>query len=112
MAETARVAVQAMTMARTDNNQRAQNFVGPQLGRSIMKQPTFNWSSIDICRTEELQNGGKIFLKVLIIKKNWLGRQGLQLLETLTQVEQEACNEEEVLFETLSNKFKLQCNKL
>ena len=37
--------------------------------------------------------------------KNWLGRQGLQLLETLTQAEQGASNAEEGLFETLSNKF-------
>ena len=33
--------------------------------------------------------------------KNWLGRQGLQLLETLMQAEQEACNEEGGLFEIL-----------
>ena len=31
--------------------------------------------------------------RVPIIKKNWLGMQGLQLLETLTQ---EACNNEKV----------------
>ena len=28
------------------------------------------------------------------IKKNWLGREGLQLIATLTQEEQEACNNE------------------
>ena len=33
------------------------------------------------------------------------------LLETLTQAEQEVCNAEEGLSETLSNKFKLQCNE-
>ena len=30
--------------------------------------------------------------RVPILKKNWLGRQGLQLIETLTQALQEACN--------------------
>ena len=40
--------------------------------------------------------------RVSIIKKNWLGRQGLQLLETLTQAEQEACNDEEGLFKILN----------
>ena len=45
------------------------------------------------------------------IIKNWLGRQGLQLLETLMQAEQEVCNEEECLFEILNNKFRLQYNE-
>ena len=39
--------------------------------------------------------------KVSIIKI-WLGRQGLQLSEILTQVEQEAYNEEGGLFEILN----------
>ena len=38
----------------------------------------------------------------ILIKKNCLGRQGLQLLETLTQTEQEACSEEEVLLQILN----------
>ena len=41
------------------------------------------------------------------IMKNWLDRQGLQLLETLTQAELGVSNEEG-LFKTLSNKFKHQ----
>ena len=40
-AEAARVAVQAMAMASAENNQSAQN-VGLKLGRSIMRQLTFN----------------------------------------------------------------------
>ena len=45
------------------------------------------------------------------IIQNWLDRQGLQLLESLTQTEQEACNTEEGLFEKLSNKFTPQYNE-
>ena len=44
--------------------------------------------------------------------KNWLGRQSLQFLETLTQAEQEASRNIEGLFEILSNKFKLQHNEI
>ena len=38
--------------------------------------------------------------EIVPIIKNWLGRQGLQLLETLKQAEQEAGNDEEGLSET------------
>ena len=47
----------------------------------------------------------------LAVVKNWLGRKGLQYLETLTTVEKETCNIIDGLFETLSNKFKPQYNK-
>ena len=40
--------------------------------------------------------------RVSIIKKNWLSRQGQQLLETLAQAEQEACNNKEGLFKILN----------
>ena len=39
--------------------------------------------------------------KIPIIKK-WLGRKGLQFVQTLTKAEQEACKAIEGLFETLS----------
>ena len=48
--------------------------------------------------------------KVSIIK-NWLGREGLQLISTLTQEEQEACNNEQGLFDTLNRKFRPQYNE-
>ena len=40
--------------------------------------------------------------------KNWLGREGLQLIAPLTQDEQEACNNEKGLFKILNRKFKPQ----
>ena len=43
--------------------------------------------------------------------KHWLGREGLQLIATLTQEEQEACNNEKSLFDTLNRKFKPQYNE-
>ena len=46
-----------------------------------------------------------------MLVKNWLGRKGLQYLETLTTTEKDTCNTVEGLFETLSNKFKPQYNE-
>ena len=48
--------------------------------------------------------------KVLVIN-NWLGREGLQLIATLTDEEQEACNNEKGLFDTFNRKFKPQYNE-
>ena len=42
--------------------------------------------------------------KVLVIK-NWLCREGLQLIATLTDEEQEACNNENSLFDMLNRNF-------
>ena len=42
--------------------------------------------------------------------KNWL-RKDLQLLETLTDAEQEKCEASEGLFQTLSNKFQPRYNE-
>ena len=47
----------------------------------------------------------------LAVAKNWLGRKGLQYLETLMTMEKEMCNTLESLFEPLSNKFKPQYNE-
>ena len=116
--EAARAAVRAMAMASAQNNQRAQN-VGHKLGSPLMRQPALNWSSTG--KYAELRNFRmevwtcfKTVIshaeRVLNIKY-WLGRQGLPILETLTQAEWEMCNEEEGQFETLSKKFKMQYNE-
>ena len=47
----------------------------------------------------------------LALVKNWLGRKGLQYLETLMTAEKETYNTLEGLFETLTNKFKPQHNE-
>ena len=40
------------------------------------------------------------------ILKNWLGREGLQLIQTFTSSEKDACNTAEGLFSSLSKNFK------
>ena len=47
----------------------------------------------------------------LAVVKHWLGRKGLNYLETLMPAEGEACNMLEGLFVTLANKFKPQYNE-
>ena len=44
MAETTRVAIQAMAVATAE---RPQSAAGPKIGRPVMKQPTFNWEAED-----------------------------------------------------------------
>ena len=43
--------------------------------------------------------------------KNWLGRKGLQFLETLTNAEKVTCDTLEGLFNTLTSKFMPQFNE-
>ena len=43
--------------------------------------------------------------------KNWLGSDGLHLLEMLTQAEKEKCEPSKGLFKTLNDKFKPQYNE-
>ena len=87
---------------------------------SIMKQPMSNWITRD--KLEELRNFkqkvGNVLQnynlgqteKVSAIK-NWLGREGLQFIATLTQDQQEACNYERGLFDMLNRKFQPQYNE-
>ena len=86
-----------------------------------MKQPTFDWSAKDkyaklrnfkLKVKNMFQNFNISQAEKVLILKNWLGRQGLQLLETLMEAEQESCNNEEGLFKILNTKFKLQYNEI
>ena len=108
VAEATRVAIQAMAVATIE---RPQSAAGPKIGRPVMKQPTFNWgvddkyikhnsfrlevnnilSTYNIPQTEQLA-----------IAKNWLGRKGLQFLESLTNEENVLCSTLEGLFKTLT----------
>ena len=90
---------------------------GPRMSGPIMKQPTFDCSAKDkYVKLQNfklevkcmLQNFNIRQMERILIIKNQLDRQGLQLLETLTQVEQEACNDEEGLFEILNKNLKPQ----
>ena len=94
--------------------------VGPRLGQPIMKQPTFNWEAED--KYNELKNFKLAVINIfksystlqaeqIAIIKIWLGRKGLQFLETLTQAEQEKYNTTEGFFTILNSKFKPQYNE-
>ena len=85
-----------------------------------MKQPTFDWdaedkySELKTFRLEVnniLSTYNTLQTDKLALVKNWLGRKGLQYLETLTTTEKETCNTLEGLFNTLTNKFKPQYNE-
>ena len=86
-----------------------------------MKQPMFNWNAQDkyielkIFRLEVnniLSTYNTPQTDKLALVKTWLGRKGLQYLETLTTAEKETCNTLEGLFKTLSNKFNPQYNEM
>ena len=93
---------------------------GPKIGGPTMKQSTFDWNMQDkysklmIFRLEVnnvLSTYNTPHTVKLVLVKNWLGRRGLQYLETLTTIEKETCNTLEGLFQTLFNKFKPQYNE-
>ena len=87
-AEAARLVVQAMAVARTDNSEKTQNVI-PKVVEPITKQPTLNWEA------EYKYSKIKIFIqqvnnvfesystlqteRIAIVKK-WLCREGLQPL--------------------------------
>ena len=110
VAEATRVAIQTMAEAQVE---RTHNISGPKIGGPTMKQPTFDWNAED--KYSKLKTFG---LKVnnilstyntpqtdkLALVKKWLGRKGLQYLETLMTTEKETCNTLEGLFETITNK--------
>ena len=112
-----RAAIQAMAAAVAE---RPQSMAGPKIGGPATKQPTFNWETED--RYSKLNNfrleinnilsmNNTPQAEQLVMVKNWFGRRGLQFLETLTVEEKTICRPLEGLFETLSNKFKLQYNE-
>ena len=108
VAEATRVAIQAMAASATERPQS----VGPKIGGPVIKQPNFNWEADD-------KNGDhkNIRLEVnnifasynthhteqLAIVKSWLGRKGLQFIESLTHTEKEKCNIREGLSKMLNN---------
>ena len=85
----------------------------PKIGRPLLQQLTFVWSSIDKYAEPrnfrmEVHNTFQslsisLAEKVHIIKKNWLDRQGLKCLEALTLAEQKAYNTVEGHHERVTN---------
>ena len=100
--------------------QRIPNTAGPKLDGPTLKQPTFDWEAPDkytewkafilevkyVLSTYNAQEADKIAMV-----KNWLGRRGLNYIESLMNNENEACNTLEGLFDMLATKFKPQYNE-
>ena len=117
VAEVTRVTIQAMSEGWAEQTH---NMAGPKIGSPAMKQPTFDWDAegkymeLKTFRLEVnnvLSTYNTPQTDKLALVKNWLGRKGLQYLETLTTTEKETCNTLEGLFKILTNKFKLQYNE-
>ena len=117
LAEATRVAIQAVVEAQVE---RMHDISGPKIGSPAMKQLIFDWKAEDKyseLKTFRLEVNNVLSAyntpqtDKLALVKNWLGRKGLQYLETLMTAEKETCNNLEGLFETLTNKFKPQYNE-
>ena len=107
VAEATRLAIQTMVEAWAE---RTHDISEPKIGGPTMNQPTFDWnvedkySELKTFRLE-VKNALSTYntpqTDKLALVKNWLGRKGLQYLETLMTMEKETCNTLECLFETL-----------
>ena len=115
--EATRVAIKAMAEACVEQTH---DMAGPKIGSPTMKQPNFDWdaedkySELKTFRLEVnnvLSTYNTLQKDKLALVKIWFGRKGLQYLEALTNMVKETCNMLEGLFETLTNKFKLQYNE-
>ena len=112
-ADATSTAIQAIAAANKENSTRQS--VGPKVGGPVKKLATFKMVTED--KYDELKNFGlkinDVFksynmpdIENIAIIKNWIGRKGLQLLETLAQSEKEKCETTKGLFSTLNSKFK------
>ena len=113
-----RKSIQAMAAATAE---RPQSMAGPKIGGSPMKQPTFDWEADDKyseLKTFRLEVNNILTMynkpqtEQLAVVKNWLGRNGLQFIESLTTAEKDTCSTLEGLFKILTNKFKPQINEM
>ena len=98
VAEATRIAIQTMVEAWVE---RTHDGSGPKVGSPTMKQPTFNWNAQDKyneLKTFRLEVNNIVSIYYtqqahkLALVKHWLGRKGLQYLETLMTTEKETCN--------------------
>ena len=93
VAEAIRIAIQTMVEAQVE---RMHDGSGPKVDGPTMKQPTFDWNAQDKyskLKTFRLEVNNILSTyntpqtDKLTLVKNWLGRKGLQYLETLTTAE-------------------------
>ena len=111
VAEATKIAIQPMADIQV---QQISSQHRPRLGSPALKQPTFNWKATDkyteskafmlevqnVIPSYNIQEGEKI-----TIIKNWIGRRGLQFIDSLTQEEKQGCETFEGLCSTFVKKF-------
>ena len=97
-----------------------QSMAGPKLGSPAMKQLTFNWEAEDKyneLKTFRLEVNNILSTfnsrqnEQLVMVNNWLGRKGLQFVETLTNEKKPTYYTLDGLFKTLNSKFRPQFNE-
>ena len=112
VAEATKAAIQAMAAATAE---RPQNVAGPKIGGPAMKQPSFNQEEDDKYsepKTLRLEVNNVLTMydtpqtEQLAMLKNWLGRKGLQFMESLTHAEKDTCSTLEGSFQILTIKFR------
>ena len=117
VAEATKIAIQYMAEIQV---QQIDSQHGPRLGGPALKQHTFNGKATDkytewkafmlkvqhVIPFYNVQEGEKI-----TIIKNWLGRRGLQFIDSLTQEEKCACETFEGLCSTFMEKFHQAFNE-
>ena len=117
VAEATSIVIKTMAEMQT---QRITSASGPKLGGPPLKQPNFNWEAPDkytewkafilevrnVLSTYNAQETDKIAMV-----KNWLGRNGLHYIESLTEGRKEPCSTLEGLFAMLAAKFSPQYNE-
>ena len=117
VAEATRIMIQTMVEMQV---RRGSSQQGPKIDSPVLKQPQFNWDVAD-----KYSEWKAFFLEVtnvlstyktpehnkIAIVKNWLGRKGLNYIESITEAEKQACNTLQGLFNTLSTKFQPQFNE-
>ena len=111
VAEATRIAIQTMVEAQAE---RMHDRSGPKIGSPTMRQPMFNWnaqykySELKTFRLEVnnvLSTYNTPQTEKLVLGKNWLGRKGLQYLETLMMAEKKCATPWKVCLKHCLNKF-------
>ena len=112
-------ATRAMIQTMVESHQR-QEVQGPKLGSPALKQPQFNWEVIDKytewkASVLEVRNVLSTYnapkQEKIAMVKNWLVREGLHYLESLTEGEKQVCDTLQGLIGTLAEIFRPQYNK-
>ena len=110
VAEATKIAIQTMAEIQV---QQMDSQCGPRLGGPALKQPTFNWEATDkytewkafMLKVQNIIPSYNVQGEKTTIIKNWLGRRGVQFIDSLTQEEKWACKTFEALCSTFMEKF-------